>query len=902
MKKHFLTSLFTLSLLAPFVTGCFSLPSSGGKEGGDPEEDTPSIHIKEDDSLVKHVSGETNIWYTLDLPLNGQYHLSCDLGDYTGSNYSLVYEFSVNDTYKNVCSIDTNNNITTIETAQVGDRADLKIKMMKKGKSYALEIMNIFITVGDQYANVKAILTSRSEEVTIGDSGYNFDFNISIPMSGKFYPMPEIEITNFENYSLTFEPKDENSVIFTGDDRDISFMIDVNNTTSYGTKYFYINVLDSNDVFIKRFTCKLTLTHDDPDVLQVFYGNNRTQLRDNDELLIEKSTDNTPFVCFYDNYEINALSGSIKVEIEDTSVVSLTHGSTSYGYSRILKTVGVGETNITITYGKDSDQEKVIHSKVKVFDGKNLIDIYVPLGADAFTIVDNNVYVTGKIYAVYEVGEPEAINGSDDLGISLEDTSDENMKKVTLTYTYKGVSKSVSLNVPVTKSNSKTKLTQNYHSYWENNNHVSTSTKGDVKVLAIPIWFTDSSNFINEEKGHKEQIINDLTLSLFGNNDEVTYRSLKTYYLEESLGELKVSGTVAPWYECGKASTYYGDKDTNITTLVADAVKWYFDESGTSETRSDYDANNDGKIDHVIAYYGANYHCMRNGYPVSSGWCRKLYNSYTYESSIPSYTWVSALSIYGLSGLSANAYKQLEKDNLSSIHGINGAVTIHEFAHALGIPDIYDTSMKSTPAGAFTMQSSDKGGHDPYNLMAMGFASPYVFDSSDTTLDDEITFTIHDSQSSGDMILLTPHWDESKQIFDEYILLDLYTPTGLNAYHALSMKGANSVGIRVWHVNAEVDSTTHRHKYTNNSVDTNYDLIHYIRNDVNEEYRSLSVFGEDNIFKQGDSFSMEAYKSQLFNGDGKLDSGLSLGWSFEVTNISVDEHGSATATIKLVRA
>ena len=116
------------------------------------------------------------------------------------------------------------------------------------------------------------------------------------------------------------------------------------------------------------------------------------------------------------------------------------------------------------------------------------------------------------------------------------------------------------------------------------------------------------------------------------------------------------------------------------------------------------------------------------------------------------------------------------------------------------------------------------------------------------------------------------------------------------------MKGANSVGIRVWHVNAEVDSATHRHKYTNNSVDTDFDLIHYIRNDVNEEYRSLSVFGEDNIFKQGDGFSMEAYKSQFFNADGKLDSGLSLGWSFEVTNISVDEYGSATATIKLIKS
>ena len=30
---------------------------------------------------------------------------------------------------------------------------------------------------------------------------------------------------------------------------------------------------------------------------------------------------------------------------------------------------------------------------------------------------------------------------------------------------------------------------------------------------------------------------------------------------------------------------------------------------------------------------------------------------------------------------------------------------------------------------------------------------------------------------------------------------------------------------------------------------------------------------------------MDAYKSQFYNANGKLDSGLDLGWSFEVTNI-----------------
>lgn len=903
MKKRFLAGLFALSLLAPVLTGCFLSPSDPGEgEGGDPEETTPSIHIAEDELLTKSTSG-SNYWYNLDLAMSSSYHLNVDLGDYTGTNYSLVYVFDVDDTYKDVCAIDTNNNITTKEGAEIGDRANLKVRLMKKGKSYAVETRNIYITVRDQYANIKAVLTSKSSDVEVGKGGYDYDFKLSIPMSGKTYLMPDIRITNLEDYSLTFAPQIENAIEFNNDDNDFYFMLNADDELKYktGAKYFDINVFDKDGVFIKKFTCLLSLTYDDPEVFQIFYGEKRIQLVESENILIEKTTDKTPVLGYYDNYELNSVSSVWKIEVEDTSVVSASTGTTSFGYKRYLQTVGVGETNVDFIYNQGGTKERTIHTRVVVYDGKDLKDIYVPLGSDAFTIVGNNVYVTGKIYAVFEVGEPEAINGSDDLSIILDDTGDPNVKSVTVEFTYKGVTKAKVFSVPVTKVNTKTEITQNYQSYWANNSHNSTPTKGNVKVLAIPIWFTDSDSFINDAKGHKQQIIDDITLGLFGSNDDISFRSLRTYYLEESLGSLNISGKVTPWYECGKISTYYGDQDTNITTLVADAIKWYFDESGTTDVRSDYDSNGDGKIDHVVAYYGANYHCFRNNYAVASGWCRRLTSSYAYESSLSNFSWVSAMNMYGLGGLSPNAYKQLEKDDLSSIHGIDVKTTIHEFAHGLGISDVYDTNMTSSPVGSFTMQSSNKGGHDPYNLMGMGFANPYVFDSSDSSLDNEITFTIHDSQSSGDMILLTPHWDNSKQIFDEYMLLDLYTPTGLNAYHAKSTKGADCVGIRLWHINAEIDPSTHKHKYTNNSVNTNYDLVHYIRNDVDETYRSLSVFGDDNIFKQGDSFTMDAYKSQFYNADGKLDSGLDLGWSFEVVSINVDEYGSATAIIKLTK-
>ena len=89
------------------------------------------------------------------------------------------------------------------------------------------------------------------------------------------------------------------------------------------------------------------------------------------------------------------------------------------------------------------------------------------------------------------------------------------------------------------------------------------------------------------------------------------------------MGRLKISGKVTPWYESNTKSTDYGDKDSAITTLTVNAVKWYFDESGTSETRADYDANNDGKIDHIMVFYGSNYHCFTHRI-LSTAFCDNL--------------------------------------------------------------------------------------------------------------------------------------------------------------------------------------------------------------------------------------------------------------------------------------
>lgn len=915
MKKRMLMIFFAFIFVFG-LTSCDFLPKTNDKPKEnetieqDPkenesteivEEKAPSIVIKEDDRLVKKTSGDI-FWYQMNLVIGEEYYLNCSLGDYKGDEYTIVYSFPTDDSYKDSATIE-NNILKTKPEASIGDRINLRIRLQNK-KGISLESIGIYITVIDPLGLINLKLTSIDDNVEVKEIGWaSRDFEFHIPMAGKLYKMPLAEVKNYkEDYHITFTADEDEDVVLSYDENVLCFMLDPN--VQYKKKEIYVNLLNNQDTLIKKFICKVVFTYDDPDIFQVTYGKNQELINNGDTIYLEKEYDEkTPFIVNYNGARVNALNSVISFEVEDNTVVAHSTGSTAFGYTHLLKSKDYGTSKVNVYYHKGNDDEKLISFDVVVYDGKNLTGVYVPLEGDAFSISGNNVYVNGRIYATYEYGAPDVINGHENLIITLEDTLDDNVKKVNLKYTYRGVTKSTSYLVDVNaeKEFVKTDLTRNYENYFNDRGFHIAPLKGECKVLAIPIWFTDSSDFISEslvdDENHnqKEQILLDLNTILFGSNDDVAFKTLRGFYFDESYASLKITGKVTDWFSCNEKSTDYGDKDTRINTLAERAIKWYFDESGTSETRSDYDGNNDGYIDSVILYYGANYHCFHSDdSPVSSAWCRKT-NSI--KEPVNNLIWASTMHMYDLAGF--KPVSQKTTGDLSTIHGLDATVTLHEFGHSLGLPDMYDTNHTSIPAGLFNMQSNDIGSHDPYSLMALGYAKPYVFDSSDTTLANEITITIHDLQSSGDIILLTPKWDNTNQIFDEYMLIELYTPTGLNAYHARNKY--EFVGIRLWHVNAKIDPSTKKHYNTNNSIETNYDLLHYIRNNEEESYHTLSALSEDNVFKKGDTFTMDKYKSQFYNADGKLDSGLDLGFSFSVLDIVVDEYGNATATIKITK-
>lgn len=446
---------------------------------------------------------------------------------------------------------------------------------------------------------------------------------------------------------------------------------------------------------------------------------------------------------------------------------------------------------------------------------------------------------------------------------------------------------------------------------------------GKPKLLIIPIWFADSYQFINPTK--KEQVRDDIRKTMLGSNKETGWRSVKTYYEEESFGKVKLTGTVTEWYETSKSYEAFLSSSVS-TSICTAAVSAYFKEH-TSETRKDYDTNGDGYLDAVVFVYAAP-DCQNLGYSETNNlwaytsWMMEEPNKTNPTMNVyfwGSYDFMYTYGAYAKSRTGSSVYGRGDCDNCV----VDAHCYIHEFGHVLGLPDYYDYSGQRSPAGGFSMQDCNVGGHDPYSVLAYGWVQAYI--PTETT-----TLKINDFQSSHDVILLANHTVDSP--FDEYILVELYSPTDLNKFDTDSCylgrypMGSEDYGIRLWHVDGrlisyyfdyssyqwkmrenltsnpktgyvyQAMSNTYYDSATDNTgsisplgVDyANYNVLELLRSDNSSE-----DLNNNNLFSKNMSFDMNTYSSQFVNGLNMND-GQPLGWSFRVEDIS---NGTATITV-----
>ena len=441
-------------------------------------------------------------------------------------------------------------------------------------------------------------------------------------------------------------------------------------------------------------------------------------------------------------------------------------------------------------------------------------------------------------------------------------------------------------------------------------------TTGTPKVLIIPIWFTDSTTYISNSK--KESVRSDIEKAYLGTSEQTGWRSVKTYYEDLSGGRLHLTGTVTDWYSCGKASTAYYTDSNATTTLVETASNYYFT-NHSGDPRTNYDSDGDGYLDAVLLIYAAPDYTALDDNDAENLWAYCYWLQDTSKKSVSSpganvFFWASYDFMYS-SGSSASAatgqsgYGTGDTSNCS----IDAHTFIHEMGHVLGLEDYYDYSNQCNPAGGFSMQDYNVGSHDAYSAMAYGYVDPYVPTQT-------MTIELKPFQSDKEVILLSNHNNTFNSPFDEYLLLEYYTPTGLNEFDTIHQyggrypQGPTTSGIRLWHVDARLtykSSSSYSTNLVTNPTKGNvyhamsntyysakakdycsplgsgyydFNILQLIRN-YSSTYKPTDDFSASALFTAGTTFSMSASKySGQFVKSGKLNSNSALGWTFTVNS------------------
>ena len=224
------------------------------------------------------------------------------------------------------------------------------------------------------------------------------------------------------------------------------------------------------------------------------------------------------------------------------------------------------------------------------------------------------------------------------------------------------------------------------------------------------------------------------------------------------------------------------------------------------------------------------------------------------------------------------------------------------------------------------MQDCNVGDHNVWTKTALGWIDPIIIDTSEN-----IPAKVHlNPRENGGAIFITN--DYSGSVFDEYLVLELYTPNGLNeldsttAYDSYYGRMPQESGVKLYHVDARLidnvqsgrqvyyDSSSlaegipdhyvtigasNTYSYDRNYTVELFEQIELVSSDPNggSYQRRFGPYSSSDFFQTGDTFDMDTYKSFTYRNSGNLNSGDSLDIEIYFTNVS--EEGADLVIVPL---
>ena len=351
----------------------------------------------------------------------------------------------------------------------------------------------------------------------------------------------------------------------------------------------------------------------------------------------------------------------------------------------------------------------------------------------------------------------------------------------------------------------------NFYKIGKCNEEALLPSKGKFHLLVLPIEFSDCP--------FGESRLNDIRTAFSGSSEDTRYwESLESFYEKSSYGKLDFEFTFADpcvlartpmeWFnqnkdKTAKPGTRFRDAPEMMGQLaLQSAVRNY--KNNTGDDCLKFDSDDDGFIDACLMIYSC--HDSSASRREANPYYPEITDKNTYGSLFWAFQYTDQSSPTGnLLSPVGNRYFWASYDffyeGVKEGQGVDAHTLIHETGHILGTDDYYNYANNETanPCGNLMMMAANILDHDSFTKMTFGWTSPYV-----ATGDTEIV--LHPFESTGECLLLADSWNGTS--YDEYVLFELYTPTGLNELDANNSysgkQGYSRPGIIAYHIDARL--------------------------------------------------------------------------------------------------
>ncbi|HOV07878.1 MAG TPA: M6 family metalloprotease domain-containing protein [Spirochaetota bacterium] len=299
---------------------------------------------------------------------------------------------------------------------------------------------------------------------------------------------------------------------------------------------------------------------------------------------------------------------------------------------------------------------------------------------------------------------------------------------------------------------------------------------------------------------------NNFTLSARKYFSDMSKGNLTVYF--DFYGPVKVS---KPWYYYGENTGAPGT-DAHPGELVSEAIRLMVAKYSSTDF-SIYDSNNDKKVDAIII--------IHEGPGEEFGGDQNTIWSHEYDLNSAKVIYNDGYGPIYTDGVYFNTYTTVPEYNSTRGESTIG-VFCHELGHALGLPDLYDTSNQTYGVGDWSLMGSGSWGGTPAGSRPaplLAWERYYLGGSAWLTVT-ELTSSCNDKQIK--------NIEESKEVFK--IMLD--STTDQNQYIILEGKKASTSN--EWYVPGTGILITHIHegvikKYlSSNQVNYSSSRIHGI--------------------------------------------------------------------------